>query len=81
MTAAFLLAVTLTFTIKAKGKTVGYFSYKLGPNCTIIRGQTDVWDCDQSYTGAQCTVQGFPVYFYDVTGFPPPTCTTPIRRL
>ncbi len=81
MTAAFLLAVTSTFTIRAKGKTYNYISYILGGRCKVGAGPTNPVDCDESYTGAQCTYLGVPAWAYDETGFPPPTCTIPLRRL
>ncbi len=81
MTAAFLLAVTSTFAIKANGKLVYYFSYKIGDKCYVANSQlSPSSDCSQSYTGTQCTYIGRPAYVYDITGFPPPTCTIPLRR-
>jgi hypothetical protein len=79
MTAAFLLAVTSTFAIKARWTIGDYLSYKLGGTCYVGRGSNPA-DCDPSYTGAQCTYVGQPAYVYDVVGFPPPTCTIPLRQ-
>ncbi|HWW40884.1 hypothetical protein [Pedobacter sp.] len=79
MTAAFVLAVTSTFAIKTTGATVDYLSWTLAGKCYVGRG-TDQQNCDQSYTGAQCTYNGQPAYVYNVIGFPPPTCTIPLRR-
>jgi len=80
MTAAFLLAVTSIFAVKAKGKDYLYVAYMLGGKCYLGGGTTNPVDCDESYTGAQCTYLGVPAWAYDETGFPPPTCTIPLRR-
>ncbi|PTS95406.1 hypothetical protein DBR11_21440 [Pedobacter sp. HMWF019] len=81
MTVAFLLAVTSAFAIKARGKNYDYVAYIFQGKCYLGPGPTNPVDCDQSYTGAQCTYLGLPAWDYDITGFPPPTCTIPLRRL
>lgn len=81
MTAVFLLAVSSTFAIKARGKGYVYISYKLGGICYVANAYTEPINCDASYTGAQCTYLGQPAWVYDLVGAPPPTCTIPLRRL
>jgi len=80
MTFAFLLAISSTFAFKAKPKTIGTFSYKIGATCYIMHGETDQENCGKSFPGAQCTYLGQPAYYYDVTTSLPPDCLIPLRQ-
>lgn len=80
MTAAFVLAVTSAFAIKARGKAYIYVSYIMDGKCYVGAGASVPVGCSTSYTGAQCTYMGFPAYDLDVLAGPPPTCTYPLRR-
>ncbi len=80
MTTAFALAVVSTFAFKPQAKGFMYFSIITGGNCYVQSGNTDQQYCEDFFTGAQCTYNTFPIYYYDTDGFPPPTCTIPLRR-
>jgi len=80
MTTAILMAVTSAFAFKAKSKGFYYFSYISGGTCYVGNGNTDQQYCEDFFTGAQCTYQTTPIYDYDPIGFPPPTCSVPLRR-
>ncbi|NQX54427.1 hypothetical protein HQN86_12450 [Pedobacter panaciterrae] len=80
MTAAFVLAVTSTFAFKSQGKALMWFSFTSGGTCYANNDETDQEYCESFFTGAQCTYNTQPIFYYDETGFPPPTCSLPLRR-